>query len=195
MSSWERARYIPWDRIPHDGSDLDSAKERIFRQLQRETIQDEMLQQDRHQVHPDSGETEEVLKTQIPYSNMELLRQAAFGGCIGTITGGVMGFMDGMRTAGESQVLQKASNMAKFRYLAQGTRTQATTFGVFFGGFHMLKYGLRVSVDPGDYGEIGLAGATSMGALMIKPAYRAAIPYAAMLIAMDGVNLYMRQTS
>jgi hypothetical protein len=85
--------------------------------------------------------------------------------------------------------------MAKGRYLFQGTTRSATVFGVFFSGFHIIKYGLRVSLDPGDLGEIGLAGAASMGALMARPAYRASIPYAGMLVAMDGVNHFMRTTS
>jgi len=198
MSSWERARYIPWDRIPQDGTDLDSQKERIFRELQKETIEDELRQQERHPVTPHAGdgtssESRNAGRTKIPYSNMELLRQAAFGGCIGTITGAVFGFMDGMRTAGESAVLRKASNMAKGKYLVQGTTRSATLFGVFFGGYHVVKYGLRVTLDPGDIPEIAMAGVFSMGALMSKPAWRPSMPYAGMLIVMDAVNLAMRK--
>jgi hypothetical protein len=199
MSSWERARYIPWDRIPEDGTDLDSKKERIFREIQRETIQDELMHQERHAVEPTGGGSGQeaaagITKTKIPYSGMELVRQAAFGGCIGSITGAVFGFMDGMRSAGESKVLLKASNMAKVRYLMQGTTRSATVFGVFFGAFHVIKYGIRVSLDPGDIPEIGMAGAASMGGLMYFPAYRASVPYAAMLVGMDGVNHFMRKT-
>lgn len=198
MSSWERARYIPWDRIPEDGTDIDTKKERIFRELQRETIQDELLQQERHAVEPTAAGSGQdaagITKTKIPYSNMELMRQAAFGGCIGSITGAVFGFMDGMRSAGESKVLLKASNMAKVRYLMQGTSRSATVFGIFFGGFHVIKYGLRVAFDPGDIAEIGLGGAISMGALASRPAYRASMPYAAMLVGMDGVNHFMKKT-
>ena len=202
MSSWERSRYIPWDRIPQDGSNLEHQKERIFRELQRETIQDELAgasQQERStaELSVDSSSTKKtaVVSTnnKIPYSNMELLRQAAFGGTIGAITGGVFGFMDGMRTAGESQVLKNASNMAKGKYLLQGTTRSATLFGVFFSGFHIVKYGVRVTMDPGEISEIGIAGAVSMGALMYKPAHRASMPYAAMLIFMDGFNLMMRK--
>jgi hypothetical protein len=198
MSSWERARYIPWDRIPEDGTDIDSKKERIFRELQRETIQDELLQQERqHAVEPTGSGQEAaagITKTKIPYSGMELLRQAAFGGCIGSITGAVFGFMDGMRSAGESKVLLKASNMAKVRYLMQGTSRSATVFGVFFGGFHVIKYGLRVAFDPGDIAEMGIGGAVSLGALASRPAYRASMPYAAMLVGMDGFNHFMKKT-
>ena len=101
--------------------------------------------------------------------------------------------MDGMRTAGSSDVLKNASNMAKGKYLLQGTTRSATLFGVFFGGFHVVKYGLRVAVDPGEFSEIGLAGAVSMGALMSKPAFRPSMPYASMLIIMDGVHIVMRE--
>lgn len=107
MSSWERARSIPWDRIPQDGTDLEDQKERIFRQLQRESIEVELQQQERHQNLPTTGGEGEAAESttnssqeqqKFPYSNMELFRQAAFGGCIGTITGGVFGMLDGMST-------------------------------------------------------------------------------------------------
>lgn len=122
-----------------------------------------------------------------------MFKQMAFGACIGGITGSVFGFMDGMRTAGESPVLKNASNMAKGKYLLQGTTRSATVFGVFFGGFHTLKYGIKCNLDPGEFAEIGMAGAISMGALMYKPAYRASMPYASMLIIMDSVHIIMRQ--
>lgn len=208
MSSWERSRFIPWDRIPQEGTNLEYQKERIFRELQRETIQDELLQQERRTAEPlVDGDTSitaqaETTKTtatttsqKIPYSNMELLRQAAFGATIGSITGAVFGFMDGMRSVGEQPILVNASNMAKGRYLLQGTTRSATVFGVFFGGFHVLKYGIRVAMDPGEVTEIGVAGAASLGALMSRPAYRASMPYAAMLIGMDAFNLAMRKFS
>ena len=97
-----------------------------------------------------------------------MFRRAAFGGCIGTITGSVFGFMDGMRVAQTSEVLKNASNVAKGRYLMEGTTRSATTFGVFFGGFHVVKYGIHITLDPGEYTEVGLAGAVSLGALMTK---------------------------
>ena len=74
----------------------------------------------------------------VPFDTGDLLKMAAFGGTIGSITGAVFGFMDGMRTAGESVVLQKASGAAKARYLMEGTTRSATVFGVFFGGFHVV---------------------------------------------------------
>jgi hypothetical protein len=100
--------------------------------------------------------------------------------------------MDSMRLAGQSEVLKNASNMAKGKYMMEGTTRSATLFGVFFGGFHCVKYGLRVTINPGEYTEIGLAGAISLGALMSKPSFRAAMPYGTMLILMDSVHLLMR---
>jgi hypothetical protein len=200
MSAWERARYIPWDRIPQSGENLEAQKERIFRELQKVTIEDELRSGD----HKPSVVTNNVEQsatsapankgwTKVPFSSMVLLRQAAFGGCIGTLTGSVFGFMDSMRTVGESQVMQKASNAAKGRYLMQGTTRSAAMFGVFFGGFHITKYGVRVLADPGEIAEIALSGAISVGALTYKPAWRASIPYAVMLIAMDSAHYIMRQ--
>lgn len=49
-----------------------------------------------------------------------------------------------------------------------GTTRSATLFGVFFGGFHVVKYGIHISLDPGEFTEVGLAGAISIGALMSK---------------------------
>jgi hypothetical protein len=102
--------------------------------------------------------------------------------------------MDGMRTAGaESAVLQNASQAARVRYVLQGTSRSALLFGSFFGGFQSAKYGIRVALDdPGELYEIAGAAAASMGALMYRPAYRPAGPYAAMLVAMDCAQMYMR---
>jgi hypothetical protein len=100
--------------------------------------------------------------------------------------------MDSMRVAGESKVLVNASNAAKARFLMQGTTRSAALFGGFFGGFHVMKYGIQVAVDPGEVGEIVGAAALSLGALMYKPAYRPSLPYAAMLIAMDSVQMFMK---
>jgi len=57
-----------------------------------------------------------------------------------------------------------------------------------------LKYGLRVAANPGEVTEVGVAGAISLGALAVKPAFRPSIPYAAMLIAMDSVQIVWRNT-
>lgn len=82
--------------------------------------------------------------------------------------------------------------MAKGKYIFQGSTRSATMFGAFFGGFHVLKYGLRIWADPGEYTEIAVAGAATMGGLMIQPTTRASMPYAGMLIFMDAVNIFMR---
>lgn len=110
----------------------------------------------------------------------------------GAVTGSVFGFMDGMRSSAESPVLQKASNMAKGKYILQGSSRSASMFGAFFGGFHVVKYGLRVWADPGEYAEVTVAGVITLGSLMVKPVTRPSIPYAAMLIFMDGIHIYMR---
>lgn len=123
----------------------------------------------------------------------ELFKNAAFGGTIGAITGSVFGFMDGMRTAQQSEVLMNASNVAKTRYITQGTSRSAALFGAFFGGFHILRYGIRVAADPGEWGEIGIAGAASIGALVSQPKLRPSLPYASMLVFMDCVHIVMRQ--
>mmetsp|Transcript_18387 Transcript_18387/g.51032 ORF Transcript_18387/g.51032 Transcript_18387/m.51032 type:complete len:222 (-) Transcript_18387:479-1144(-) len=218
MSSWERARFIPWSHIPSDhnvadGKDLTNTKERIFRQLQREG-QDEhqaALEQRHDQaavlVGGDAGAAADsattgssssgitnsaILSSRVPFQWMDLFKSAAFGGCIGSITGSVFGFMDGMRGVGESSVLKNASNMAKARYLMQGTSRSATIFGTFFGGFHVVKYGARVTIDPGEFGEIAIASVASMSGLLYKPAFRQAVPYATMLILMDSVHLVMK---
>jgi hypothetical protein len=223
MSAWERARHIPWNKIPSveqvSGSTLESEKERIFRQLQRETIEDEMYGQERDSSlrlkTPTSTSTTsdgeagtnngtDIVASQehaaviqakpFPFSSMELLRRAAFGMTIGSITGAVFGFMDGMRTvAAENTVLTKASQSAKVRYVLQGTSRSAFVFGGFFGGFQSVKYGIRVAFnDPSEVVEIVGAAALSMGALYSRPAYRAAAPYAFMLVAMDCAQLFMR---
>ena len=204
MSSWDRARYIPWEKIPQSGDNLEAQKDRIIRELQREAMQQkkggQQLQQQQSStaaVGEGGADSKDAIDADVitkePYTHMGLLRQAAFGGCIGSITGVVFGFMDGMRTGGQSQVLKKASNMAKFRYLMQGTTRSGAVFGVFYGGFHVLKYGMRVTLDPGEAGEIVVAGAASMGALMAKPQYRPFMPYGSMLIIMDVAHIVMRE--
>ena len=203
MSSWERARFLPWSRIPQDGRDIGNQKERIFRQMQREaTLKEQQEQQQQQQMEGagvdgttatgDGQVVPQQSTTGVPFTYMGLFKSAAFGGCIGSITGSVFGFMDGMRGAGENPVLKNASNVAKAKYLMQGTTRSATVFGVFFGGFHCIKYGLRVVADPGEFTEIGIAGVLSMGALMSQPTYRPSLPYASMLIIMDSVHILMR---
>ena len=149
MSSWERGRGIPWELIPQDGTDLDDQKERIYRHLQREALFEQQERSidtttnDNDVASGDNATTPNPQKHRFPYSNIDLLKQAAFGGCIGTITGAVFGLLDGMRAAGESPVIKNASDMAKFRFIVQGATHKATIFGVYFGGFHILKYVTR----------------------------------------------------
>jgi hypothetical protein len=217
MSAWERARYIPWSKIPQDPDNLEQQKERIFRELQRETTEQELLQQQQQgrtgaiqqQEHQQGDDSSSILQTnainhnsnntknghkhKLPFSGMELLRQAAFGGCIGSITGAVFGFMEGMRTAQESVVLKNASNMAKGKFLFQGTTRSATLFGIFFAGFHSTKYGIKVAAN--EPGHVAGAAIISTSALLYKPAWRPSMPYAIMLIAMDCIHVYMRKTT
>jgi hypothetical protein len=85
-----------------------------------------------------------------------LFKFAAFGGTIGAIIGSVFGFMDSMRLAGQSEVSKNASNAAaKAKYImVEGTTHSATLFGIFSGGFHVVKYGIRVALDPGVYSKM-----------------------------------------
>ena len=224
MSSWERSRYIPWDRIPLPDTrvrqpgeapplPLEDERERIIRKLHREqssmdhtasaepsslnstdkdlntNVSDALSSTTNNDITPSL----KIDENKVLYAHMDLLRQAAFGGCIGTITGSVFGFMDGMRNAGELPILQKASNMAKGRYILQGTTRSATLFGTFFGAYHIVRYAVRVAFNPGEYGEIGLSSPIALGALWAYPPTRHALPYGAMLIVMDSVNLYMRK--
>jgi hypothetical protein len=181
---------------------LSDQKERIFRQLQREADRQQKEREERRQISMDntaaSGQdqtstTSSTLQTGISFRWGDLFKSAAFGGCIGAITGSVFGFMDSMRLAGQSEVLKNASDMAKGKYMMEGTTRSATLFGVFFSGFHTVKYGIRVVLDPGEYSEIVLAGGISLGALISKPSFRPAMPYASMLILMDSIHLVMRQ--
>jgi hypothetical protein len=209
MSSWERARFIPWSKIPQDPTNLSDQKERIIRDIQREADRQEKAEISEHRrlktlssspgdasslssEEFTSSSTNSIAQTGIPFRWSELFKNLAFGGCIGSITGAVFGFMDGMRMAGQSDVLKNSSNAAKGKFLMQGTTRSATMFGAFFGGFHCIKYGIRVALDPGDYSEVGLAAAVSMGGLMAKPNFRPAVPYASMLIMMDSFHLVMR---
>jgi hypothetical protein len=213
MSSWERSRYIPWDRIPLPDTrirqpgeppplSLDDERERILRKLHREAAllpsQEVATENQNTSIQVDKSITQAVVSsssedsTKVIYSHADLLRQAAFGGCVGTMTGCVFGFMDGMRTAGESPILRNASNVAKGRFLIQGTTRSAALFGSFFGAYHIVRYAIRVAFNPGEIGEISMASPIALASLWAYPPTRHALPYGAMLIAMDGVNLAMR---
>lgn len=211
MSGWERSRSLPWNRMPRDvdGAELDEERERIFRRLQREAIQEELLAQKssseqeqamvngtNHAMTTTSTQQNSHQNYRYQYSTMQLLRQAAFGGCLGAITGGVFGFMDGMRTAGESKMLQAASPAAQGRYLFQSTTRSATLFGTMFTGFQVTKYAIRVAAnDPGDVYEIVGAATVTLGTLASRPTWRAALPYSIMLMCMDSFQAVMRNSN
>lgn len=213
MSGWERSRYIPWERIPtKTGSlsnefDLDSTKERIFRELQKEAIEKESQRDlaatkasaDVSSSMNDTTTTTNTIasdKVIRPYSHMDLARQAAFGVTLGSITGTLFGFMDGMKHLNENTILQKTSNPAKFKFLLQGTTRSGLLFAVFFSSYQCCKYGTRILLsDPGDVTEIGLAAPISLGMFYSQPQYRPAMPYAFMLVGMDCFSTYMRKTS
>ena len=204
MSSWDRVRFVPWTRIEDvSGKEYEDEKERVFRSLQREATKQVQEEKDGGAKNNDSlfippelmeQKRKQELKNTLEFSTPDLVRSIAFGSCIGSITGAVFGFMDGMRSASESSVLKNASNTAKSKYLLQGTTRAGAMFGVFFGGFHAMKYGIRVAAnEPGDVAEIACASVSSLGIMMIKPVTRASIPYAAMLIAMDSVSIYLKE--
>lgn len=133
MSSWDRSRSIPWSLIRQDASDPDAYKEQVFK-----TLQKQMMEQS-HESEGGVDLQQQEVSNGVAYSTENLLKMTAFGGTIGAITGAVFGFMDSMRTAGESAVLQKASRQAQFRYIVQGTTRSATIFGGFFSGFHVVS--------------------------------------------------------
>lgn len=207
MTSWDRSRFLPWSRVSDvSGPEYENAKEGVYRSLNRDASREkEQLassgrgannndSQQHQDFVPPEVQSQKKGHVKVEYETADLIRSLAFGASIGSITGAVFGFMDGMRSAGESPILKKASNMAKTKYLMQGTTRAGATFGLFFAGFHGLKYGLRVVVDPGMWWEMAGAGALSVGALSVKPATRVNVPYAGMLVGMDAFSNYMRET-
>lgn len=79
--SWERARSIPWSRIRQDGNvHPDEHKEQVFRELREEASeQDDATTQ---------AGADSLVKMAHPFSTMDLLKSAAFGGCIGAFVVG-----------------------------------------------------------------------------------------------------------
>lgn len=214
MSSWDRSRSIPWSRIQQGGTeDPDKYREQVFRELRREAVLEEERRQQEQASSTAASSSDGpsvALPTSLsststatttknsgslfrgpPYQTADLFKHALFGATLGSITGAVFGFMDGMRQAGESDILKKASSAAKGRFLFQGTTRSGMLFGAFFGGFHVIKYGVKVVADPGDATEIAVAGAASMGAIVSRPNARSSVPYAGMLVVMDAFNTYM----
>lgn len=128
-----------------------------------------------------------------PYQTPDLLRNIAFGATIGSITGMCFGFMDSIRLAQSSDVLRSASKSAQGKFVFQGTYRSGMFFGAFFGAFHAVKYGVRVLVDPGDAGEILAGGGATLGGIFARGEWRASLPYATMLVAMDSIHVFMRE--
>lgn len=205
-----------------DAIDPDTEKDRIFRQLRQEAAKEEAtakaalgegggeentsatVGQIEISASDEAGSGVNAysakptilgMRSAVPYTNMDLFRNFAFGATIGSITGSVFGFMDGMRSAQDSPVLKNASNMAKGRYLVQGATRSGLMFGGIFGGFQSLKFCVRCLADPGDVGEIAVASVISLGAMTVKGVTRSSVPYAGMLIAMDAFNVYMRDST
>ncbi len=218
MSAWDRSRYIPWTRIPDvSGPDYERSKEKVYRSLNKEANQEKESLNNNNATTTSNDAPKGISQVDgftppevqdplinnkkkglfkgVEYNTPDLLRSVAFGACIGSITGATFGFMDGMRSAGESSIIKNASNMAKGKFLLQGTSRAGATFGVFFAGFHAVKYGIRVLCDPGVWYEMAGAGAISIGALSIRPNTRASVPYAGMLVGMDAFSNYMKETS
>jgi hypothetical protein len=206
MSAWERSKHIPWERVPVStpAEELEAERERIFRELQRERIEEELLLQERRQPTASadynvgggatSSSSPKSEKLAIPFSTMELLRQVAFGGTIGSVTGSLFGFMDSMRAVQENTVLVNLSNVAKSQFLLKNTTRNAILFGTFFAGYHVTKYGIRiVAYDPGLPTEVGVGSALSLAALAARPQTRAALPYATMLLGLDAFHIFYRE--
>jgi hypothetical protein len=75
--SWDRSRSIPWSKITQDGGvDPYEHKEQVLREMQQES-----QQQEAQQTSVDGDEV--VVKRRVEFSGIDLLKQAAFGGCIG----------------------------------------------------------------------------------------------------------------
>ena len=128
-----------------------------------------------------------------PYLTSDLLKNAAFGATIGSITGMCFGFMDSIRSASSSTVLKSASRSAQGKFVFQGTDRSGMFFGAFFGVFHTAKYATRVLVDPGDAGEICAGSLAALGGVILHS--RTSMPYAVMLVAMDSFHVFMRDDS
>eukprot|EP00551_Chaetoceros_affinis_P006045 CAMPEP_0203668012 /NCGR_PEP_ID=MMETSP0090-20130426/4725_1 /ASSEMBLY_ACC=CAM_ASM_001088 /TAXON_ID=426623 /ORGANISM="Chaetoceros affinis, Strain CCMP159" /LENGTH=215 /DNA_ID=CAMNT_0050532325 /DNA_START=320 /DNA_END=968 /DNA_ORIENTATION=- len=212
--SWERSRFIPWSRIQDvSGPDgYESQKEKVYRALAREaTREKDLLEHSKNNASQATPNAQsfvppEVLAQQaqkkkglfnsgVDYSTPDLVRTLAFGGCIGAITGyWVSIWLHGWDENSTGKLYQKnASNMAKTKYLIEGTSRSGIIFGAFFSGFHCLKYGIRIATDPGLVYEAIGASVLSLGALAAKPATRPSLPYAAMLIGMDCFSIYMKE--
>lgn len=198
MSSWDRARYIPWTRISQVSADeYERDKEAVYKSLNWEASQEnkqkEQLVKGEGFVPPEIKEKKGFFDSKVPFTTPDLLRSVAFGATIGSISGAMFGFMDGIRTAQESSVLKKASNETKGKFIFQGTGRSSVVFGAFFSGYHTLRYGIRVACDPGVVWEMFGAGTISLSTLFFRPQLRPFLPYGGILIGMDAFSTYMKE--
>jgi len=141
MTSWERSRFIPWTHVSNvSAPEYETSKEHVYRSLNKEASK-EKEQQTSSSLQRRKGEQNEFVPPEVQsqkkgkglfkgvdYETPDLLRSMAFGGCIGSITGAVFGFMDGMRTAGESAILKNASNAAKGKCVPLFMEEEGTLF-------------------------------------------------------------------
>jgi hypothetical protein len=219
MSSWDRTRLIPWSRATQVASpslsnptreDIELNRERVFRDLSREAADEAKRIEDERKQRATSNRGGESSIAQTndtpdkkpelnflgyqgrPYQTSDLLRNAAFGATIGSITGICFGFMDSMRSASSNSVLKSASRSAQAKFIFQGSYRSGLFFGVFFSAFHTIKYGVRVLVDPGDGGEIGVGSLIALGGVFAKREWRASLPYAVMMVGMDTFHVVMK---
>lgn len=215
---WSRAIPVAPANAEAPPENIDLQKERIWKDLAREAANEEKEIEDKSEsakrklADGDPGQSSSAafhgasssLKKNEPevnflgyvgrpYQTSDLLRNTAFGATIGSITGMCFGFMDSIRAATSSDVLKSASRSAQGKFVFQGTYRSGFFFGSFFGVFHTIKYGTRVLVDPGDFGEICAASLVTMGGVVARREWRASVPYAAMLIAMDSFHVFMRE--
>ena len=191
--------------------DVELNRERVFRDLAREAADEAKLIEERKKSNDDASSSDgapnnsqqqtsqEEQEVNIlgfagrPYQTADLLRNAAFGATIGSITGLCFGFMDSMRSATSSSLLKSASRSAQAKYIFQGSYRSGMFFGGFFSVFHTIKYGVRVLVDPGDVGEIGVGSLVALGGVFAKREWRASLPYAVMMVGMDTFHVVMRE--
>jgi hypothetical protein len=120
MTSWERSRFIPWTRLSDVSvPEYEHAKEQVYRSLNRDAIKEkdnlsvnivkkggDLSQANGTHVSNVAGVKSSSTRNDVVYNTPDLVRSLAFGASIGSITGAVFGFMDGMRSAGESKILK-----------------------------------------------------------------------------------------
>lgn len=216
---WSRAIPVTPATAEGEHEDVDLMKERVWRDLSREAANERKEMERLKELELGGGDSSSSVDTQQqqqlsassssqankepetnilgyvgrPYLTSDLLRNVAFGATIGSITGMCFGFMDSIRSAQSSDLLKSASRSAQGKFVFQGTYRSGMFFGAFFGAFHTVKYGVRTLVDPGDVGEICVGSVAALGAVFARREWRASLPYAAMLVGMDGFHVMMRE--